>query len=47
MVLDRTSSHKAKDLPIPDHLRLSALPPYAPQLHPHKHVWDEVAKRIS
>jgi len=46
-VPDGTSSRKAKDSPIADNLRLSGLPTYEPQLNQHKHVWDEVAKRIS
>lgn len=41
MVLDGASSHKAKDLTIPHNIRLLALPPYAPQLNPQEHVWDE------
>src|SRR5487761_739938 len=45
MVLDGASSHKAKDLQIPDNIRLLALPPYAPQLNPQEHVWDEVREK--
>jgi hypothetical protein len=41
MVVDGASSHKANDLVIPDNLRLLALPPYAPELNPQEHVWDE------
>jgi hypothetical protein len=42
MVVDGASSHKAKDLPIPGNIRLLALPPYAPELNPQEHVWDEL-----
>jgi hypothetical protein len=45
MVLDGASSHKAKDLAIPDNIRLLALPPYAPQLNPQEHVWDELREK--
>ena len=41
MILDGASSHKAKDLVIPENIRLVALPPYAPELNPQEHVWDE------
>jgi hypothetical protein len=45
MVLDGASSHKAKELAIPDNIRLLALPPYAPELNPQEHVWDEVREK--
>lgn len=45
MVLDGASSHKAKDLPIPENIRLLALPPYAPELNPQEHVWDELREK--
>ena len=41
MVLDGASSHKAKDLPIAENIRLLALRPYAPELNPQENVWDE------
>jgi hypothetical protein len=45
MVLDGASSHKAKDLAVPDNIRLLSLPPYSPQLNPQEHVWDEVREK--
>jgi hypothetical protein len=45
MVLDGASSHKAKDLPIPQNIRLLPLPPYAPELNPQEHVWDELREK--
>jgi hypothetical protein len=45
MVVDGASSHKAKDLPIPGNIRLLALPPYAPELNPQEHVWDELREK--
>ena len=45
MVLDGASSHRANDLPIPENIRLWALPPYAPELNPQEHVWDELREK--
>jgi hypothetical protein len=45
MVLDGASSHKAKDLAIPENIRLLALPPYAPELNPQEHIWDELREK--
>lgn len=45
MVLDGASSHKAKELAIPENIRLLTLPPYAPQLNPQEHVWDELREK--
>ena len=45
MVLDGASSHKARDLVIPENIRLLALQPYAPELNPQEHVWDELREK--
>jgi hypothetical protein len=45
MVLDGASSHQAKDLAIPDNIRWVPLPPYAPELNPQEHVWDELREK--
>jgi transposase len=45
MVLGGASSHKAKELVIPENIRLLALPPYAPELNPQEHVWDELREK--
>lgn len=45
MVVDGASSHKAKDLGVPDNIRLLPLPPYAPELNPQEHVWDELREK--
>lgn len=45
MVVDGASSHKAKDLVVPENVRLLALPPYAPELNPQEHIWDEVREK--
>lgn len=45
MVVDGASSHIAKALQIPENIRLLRLPPYAPELNPQEHVWDEVREK--
>lgn len=45
MVVDGASSHKAKDLVVPENIRLLRLPPYSPELNPQEHVWDEIREK--
>jgi transposase len=45
MVVDGASSHVCKDLVVPRNIRLLRLPPYAPQLNPQEHVWDELREK--
>jgi transposase len=45
MILDGASSHKAKDLPVPENIRFVPLPAYAPELNPQEHVWDELREK--
>lgn len=45
MVADGASSHKAKDLIVPENIRLIRLPGYSPELNPQEHVWDEVREK--
>ena len=40
MVLDGASSHKSKDLIIPDNVSLIPLPPYSPELNPAEQIWN-------
>ena len=40
MVLDGASSHKSKDLKIPDNVSLVLLPPYSPELNPTERLWQ-------
>jgi len=42
MVVDGASSHKAKELIVPENVRLIRLPGYSPELNPQEHIWDEV-----
>lgn len=45
MVVDGASSHVARDLVVPENIRLLRLPPYAPELNPQEHVWDELREK--
>ena len=40
MVLDGASSHKSKDLKIPENVSLVLLPPYSPELNPAEQIWN-------
>ena len=45
MVVDGASSHKAKELVVPENVRLIPLPSYSPELNPQEHIWDEVREK--
>lgn len=45
MIVDGASSHVAKDLVIPENIRLHRLPAYSPQLNPQEHLWDEIREK--
>jgi hypothetical protein len=45
MVIDGASSHVAKDLVVPENIRLLRLPAYAPELIPQEHVRDKVREK--
>jgi transposase len=40
MVLDGASSHKSKDLKIPENVSLALLPAYSPELNPAEQIWN-------
>lgn len=40
MVVDGASTHKAKDLIIPNNIALIYLPPYSPELNPTEVIWN-------
>lgn len=42
MVLDGAGWHKAKNLNIPDNIRLVYLPPYSPELNPVEKLWEYI-----
>lgn len=45
MLFDGAGWHKAGTLVIPDNIRLVSLPPYAPELNPVEHLWDELREK--
>lgn len=44
MVLDGASSHKSKDLKIPNNLSMIQLPPYSPELNPAEQIWNRLRR---
>lgn len=47
MVMDQAGWHKAKDLVIPENIRLIWQPPYSPQCNPVENIWDEIREKWS
>ncbi len=45
MVLDGAGWHSGKSLIAPTNMRLLPLPPYAPELNPVEHIWDELREK--
>ena len=45
MVLDGAGWHSSKLLKPPHNMTLLPLPPYAPELNPVEHVWDELREK--
>lgn len=45
MVVDGASSHRSKDLVVPENMRLISLPGYSPELNPEEHIWDELREK--
>ncbi len=46
MVIDGAGWHRAHALKVPQNIHLLRLPPYAPELNPVEHVWDEVREKF-
>ena len=46
MVMDGASWHRSDSLRAPDNMRILRLPPYAPELNPVEHVWDELREKF-
>jgi transposase len=40
MVVDGASSHRSKELNIPENVSLIKLPPYSPELNPAEQIWN-------
>ena len=45
MILDGAGWHASTALKVPQNMRLLSLPPYAPELNPVEHVWDELREK--
>jgi len=45
MVIDGAPSHRSGTLRVPPNMALLRLPPYAPELNPVEHLWDEIREK--
>jgi transposase len=45
MVIDGAGWHRSESLKPPANIYLLSLPPYAPELNPIEHVWDELREK--
>ena len=46
MVLDGASSHRSKELKIPENVSLIRLPPYSPELNPAEQIWNVLRRNF-
>lgn len=46
MVIDGAGWHRSDALKAPENICLLKLPPYAPELNPIEHVWDELREKF-
>jgi transposase len=46
MVIDGAGWHRSDGLKAPANIYLLRLPPYAPELNPIEHVWDELREKF-
>jgi len=46
MVIDGAGWHRSSTLQAPNNIYLLKLPPYAPELNPIEHVWDELREKF-
>jgi len=45
MIMDGAGWHKSTTLKAPSNMRMVFLPPYAPELNPVEHLWDELREK--
>ena len=45
MVVDGAGGHRSQQIRLPRNLRLLFLPPYAPELNPVEHLWDDLREK--
>lgn len=46
MVIDGAGWHKSQEIELAENMRTIVLPPYAPELNPQEHVWDELREKF-
>jgi hypothetical protein len=46
MLLDGAGWHRAKELRVPETIRLIPLPAYSPELNPVEHIWEYLRENI-
>jgi hypothetical protein len=47
LLLDNSSTHKAKKLVIPDNIVLLFLPPYSPEINPIERLWQHIKSKLT
>lgn len=47
LILDNGRFHKAKDLSVPENVRLVFLPPYSPELNPVERFWQDLKDHVA
>ena len=45
MQVDQAGWHRAKDLQVPENIRLIFQPPYSPEVNPVEHLWEELREK--
>jgi hypothetical protein len=45
MQVDQAAWHHAKELQVPENIRLIPQPPYSPELNPVEHVWEHLREK--
>ena len=45
MQVDQAGWHQAKELQVPENIRLIPQPPYSPELNPVEHVWEDLREK--
>lgn len=46
LIMDQAGWHKAKELIIPDNIRILYLPPYSPELNPVERLWLHIKQNV-
>jgi transposase len=46
MQVDQASWHRAKELQVPENIRLIFQPPYSPEANPVEHLWEELREKF-